>query len=484
MQKLFPISVFFYQIHILQLENYDVRRFVDAVISKIFISDTEKEKDIHWTPKIIAVSLVSIIIFFIFVFFIISGELPNLALDIFVALFLSIALAPLFWIALSLVTILISPLDIIAKERIIYNARKKLQGLDRLKIIAITGSYGKTTMKEVLKTALGRRFRVVATQGSYNTPLGISKEILEKVDENTNIFIVEMGAYYRGDIKKLCSIAQPNISILTGINEAHLERFKDIETTIKAKFEIIEECSPDGKLILNANDPRIISEYKKYIGNQEVLFFNIQNNPLSHYLATNIGFDENGGGFFFTLSREQKEIGIIKTKFAGEYVIGNVITAFIVGGILGMTDAEIQASVSGMKPAEHRLNMQKTPNDMIVIDDSYNGNPEGVKEAIKTLARFKQRRKIYITPGLVEIGDSSNNIHREIGLELGPVADIVFLIENSTTTAIKEGLEESGFNNENLHIYKDKKDAYKELGKITRSGDVVLFQNDWPENYH
>jgi len=483
MLTIFPFSIFFYQIHILQLENYDLGRFVKHIIQHLFNADTEKEKDIKWTTKLTLVSAASIAVLFVPVLYISLGVFPNIILDILISILLCIALAPLFWIVLSLATVLFSPLDLIAKERIIRNARKKLLSFPKIKIVAITGSYGKTTMKDVISTVLGIRYRVVSTKGNYNTPIGISRQILEDIDEDTDIFVVEMGAYKKGDIAELCGIAKPDISILTGINEAHLERFGSIENTVDAKFDIVGHCAADGKIVLNADDKRIVSSYKKYKGNQEVYFFSKEKNELCKYNANKINFDKNGKGISFILDRESKIIGEISTPFIAEYIVGDVISAFIVGGLLGMTDAEIQAGVKHIKQPKHRLNTQKTPNDMIVIDDSYNGNLDGVYSAIEALSRFTSRRKIYITPGLVEVGDMSEELHEKIGVRLGKVADIVFLIENSTTDAIKRGLEEAGFNTEHLYVYKNKQDAYKKLGQMSLSGDVVLFQNDWPENY-
>ena len=479
----FPLLIFFYQIYILQLENYDLGRFIKHIINNLFKADTEKEKDIKWTPKLILVSTTSFLVFFVPILYITLGVFPNTIFDIVVVVLLYAALSPIFWIALSVVTVLFSPLDLVAKERIISNARKKLASFPKIKVIAITGSYGKTTMKDVISTTLGIRYRVVSTRGNHNTPIGISKQILEEINEDTDIFVVEMGAYKKGDIADLCSIAHPNISILTGINEAHLERFGSIENTIDAKFDIVKNCAADGKIVLNADDKRVVSSYKKYKGNQEVYFFSKEENKLCKYRAKEVVFGNDGEGISFILERESKTIGKIETPFVAEYIIGNVIAAFIVGGIVGMTDAEIQAGLKQIKPPKHRLNIQKTPNDMVVIDDSYNGNSEGVREAINTLSKFKKRRKIYITPGLVETGDESEKIHEEIGRQLGAVADLVFLMENSTTKYIIKGLESVSFDKDRLHIHKDKKNAYQELGRIAMPGDVILFQNDWPENY-
>ena len=119
----------------------------------------------------------------------------------------------------------------------------------------------------------------------------------------------------------------------------------------------------------------------------------------------------------------------------------------------------------------------------MIIDDSYNGNPDGVEEAINTLSQFKQRRKIYVTPGLVEMGKKTAEIHYNIGNKLAKVADLVVLIKNSVTPHIAHGLKDGGLDENKIVFYESADQAYKNLNKIVKSGDVVLLQNDWPDNY-
>lgn len=137
----------------------------------------------------------------------------------------------------------------------------------------------------------------------------------------------------------------------------------------------------------------------------------------------------------------------------------------------------------GVEPIAHRLQPLNGANGVLVIDDSYNGNPEGVREAIEVLAEYHDRRRIFLTPGLVEIGAKSASIHREIGAALAKVANLVILIKNSVTPFIYEGLKSAGFNESGVIWYNTAPEAHQDLGKIIKSGDVVLFQNDWGDNY-
>ena len=174
------------------------------------------------------------------------------------ALAASYALVPLLIV---MATALTWPLDRIGKGLIVRKAWAKLALFPNVKIIGITGSYGKTTMKEAVAAVLRERYVVLASPASVNTPVGIARLILEKLDASTEIFVVEMGAHRLGDIRDLCAITRPDIAVVTGINEAHLERFGSIERTRVAKFEIADCARPGAALVLNADDKRIREEY-------------------------------------------------------------------------------------------------------------------------------------------------------------------------------------------------------------------------------
>ena len=151
---------------------------------------------------------------------------------------------------------------------------------------------------------------------------------------------------------------------------------------------------------------------------------------------------------------------------------------------LGLNHQEIEAGLKKIKTPAHRLQpILNREKNILVIDDSYNGNPDGVEEAIKTLSLFKKRRKIFVTPGLVEIGNKSRVVHEKIGKRLNDVANIVILIKDSVSPNIEEGLIKSGFDKENIIWFDSMMEAQNNLGTILKSGDVVLFQNDWPDNY-
>jgi UDP-N-acetylmuramoyl-tripeptide--D-alanyl-D-alanine ligase len=367
---------------------------------------------------------------------------------------------------LIIINTLLYPVDIFVKELMVILAKNKLKKLKNIKVIGVAGSYGKTGMKDLIATVLGEKYQVVKTPESFNTPVGIARTILNQVDDNTEILVIEMGEYYSGDIENICKIAPPQIGVITGINEAHLERLGSIDNSAKTIFEIAQNMKPDGILILNGKDKNVKDNYKKFILDQEVYFYSAKGKA---------EFNEDAPGFIY-----QKMFFPV----LGQYNLDKIDGVIYIAKKLGLTDQEAQNGLKKIKTPAHRLQtVLNREKNILVIDDSYNGNPDGVEEAIKTLSLFKNRRKIFVTPGLVEMGPKSEQVHQRIGKRLNDVVDIVILIKNSVTPGIEKGLLKAGFDKKNIRWFDSMMDAQNSLGSVLKSGDVVLFQNDWPDNY-
>jgi UDP-N-acetylmuramoyl-tripeptide--D-alanyl-D-alanine ligase len=397
---------------------------------------------------------------------------------------------PFYFVLFSGAVLVMYPLDSAVKSNLTKQAQAKLAGMKNLKIIGVAGSYGKTTMKEILRQVLGARFKVQAAPESVNTPVGIARFILEMVTADTEVLVVELGEHYRGDIRELCEIVSPDISVITGINEAHLERMKTVENICATVFEAAEFAKADALVVLNGDDERVVNNYAKYTGGREVRFYGTGRGK-ADYWVTEQKFDEEKLSWQFKV----KSQGEFSLPLLGEYAIGTAVAALAVAEYLGLGVTEVKVGLAGVRPVEHRLQPIQS-GGVLVIDDSYNGNPAGTAEAIKVLSRFKDRRKIYITPGLVEIGAAAAEVHREIGRQLAKVADVVILIKDSVTPFIEDGIVEAG--EKSSHggevkvkilekpqvLWFDTAPAMHEaLKTIIEKGDVVLFQNDWGDQY-
>jgi len=438
MEKINPFAYLYYHLYLLQLEEYDCVRFLKTIIATKGIPKVHLRKKLIFTPKLIIIGILSLA--------------SIIGLSISVSYFFLI-LFYFSFIPVLIVVIVLSPLDSALKQMKIRRAKGVLVGLPKLKIIGVVGSYGKTTMKEAVSTILSQKYRVVKTPENSNTALGISELILNTVNDKTEILVVEMGEYQRGDIKQICSLVKPQIGIITGINEAHLERMGSIENTIAAIFEIAHNMNPDGTLVINDDCVLIHDNYKKNIVHQQVILYS---------------------------SAQDQEI---KSGLLGKYAQGVLQAADAIGRQLGLTYEQIAAGALQIKPLPHRLEPIEGARGVLVIDDSYNGNSDGVREAIYVLSTYTGRRKVYITPGLVESGTLTAEVHRKIGKELSSVATIVVLIKNSVTPFIAEGLLANGFMKENIKWYTSTEAAHADMENIVQPNDVVLFQNDWPDNY-
>ena len=468
-----PVSAALFQIYILQLDEYDIFRYLKK-ISKVK-RGKKQIKPFVWTSKakaIFALSFLQILIA--------SVMISNLNLAFLIILIL--LGFEIFFIPLVISVILLYPLDYFIKHYLVSKATSKIRNLKNLKIIAIAGSYGKTTFKEILYSVLSEKYNVLKTPENVNTPVAISRLILSKLKEEHEIFIVELGEYYKGDIKKLCEITPPDISVVTGINEAHFERLKSIDTTVSTIFEVVTYSKENAVLVLNLADDLVRKNYKKYVKNKKIITFG--DDKKSGLFAFDIKFNENDLTLGFKLNEGNSLIDSFNIPILAKYSLDDIIGSVQIAKILDTPLPFIKRGINKIKPIPHRLepNFDKSKN-IIFIDDTYNANPKGIKSAIEILSEFKNRRKIYITPGMVETGKANRQIHLDIAEYLSKVADIVILIDTSSSCFIKEGLKDNSFPDDKIKIYNHQQDVYDDLNSWTKAGDVVLFQNIWPENY-
>lgn len=353
---------------------------------------------------------------------------------------------------------------------IVKQAQKRLKTHKGIKI-AIAGSFGKTSMREILKTVLSKGKKVAAPPHSYNTPLSIS-QFIQSLEGDEEIVIFELGEYYPGDVRKLCQLVQPQIGIITGVNEAHLTKFKNLRQTTSTIFELSDWL---GKKPLYINGENQLARNKALINH---IFYS--RNGTGEWKVENIHTDLTGVSF--TLVKKNLKFQF-KSKLIGLHQIGPLIAAIDIAYRLGMPLEQIQKGVANTKPFHHRLAPTTDENDIVTIDDSYNGNPDGVKVAIEFLGSLKNHKRFYVTPGLVEMGSRAKTVHEEIGKQLAQAKiENVILIKNSVTEYIERGLKKSNYEGKILW-FDDALSTYAALPHLTIKGDVVLLQNDWPDQY-
>ncbi len=447
-------------IYILQSENYDFKRFLRFAYSRLDWWRLEKRKKIVWTPKARLINIVSVMIFSLLVayFLVKYGSLGALIILLMI-LFLP------FLIGFSL--IIIKPLDIILKARKIKKAKSILES-KRPIVIGITGSYGKTSAKEILNSILAEKFKVLKTPENVNTDIGIANFIIKEKEKlrTSDIFIVEMGAYQIGDIAKICEMVGPDYSILTGINESHLERFGSLENIVNGKFELPERTKKIS--FVNFDDENIKNNLEKFKTGEYV--------KVSADAATAVNIKENFGGLEFVYENEK-----FFTKLLAEHNIVLIILATELARKLGMNLEETRRGVEKIETLPNRLNpIYNNQSNIWIIDDSYNANFDGILSGLEVLERAKGR-KVVLTPGLVELGEKLKEIHKRIGKAYAAEADMVLLIKNSVAPHIIEGMEKNNFRD--YKVYNNTEEAHNDLKNILKFGDTIIFQNDWPDNY-
>ena len=356
----------------------------------------------------------------------------------------------------------------------IKKAKKRLYNQKNLKVIGITGSYGKTSLKNILSTILSEKYKVCKSPLSYNTPLGIAKTILSSLNDSDEIFIAEMGARQKGDIKELCEFVRPQIGIITGIGNQHLLTFGSIDNIISTKCELADFTKNNGyKIYFNVDNDnaKIISEQ---YSNAVCSSLNDEN-----LIVTNINTCKDGSTF--TLSYNGKSVKC-NTILLGKHNISNIVLASKVALDLGLSLEEVSNGISKLLTIPHRLEILKSTSTYTIIDDAYNGSVEGSSVSLDVLAQFDHNRFV-ITPGLVELGGEQKKSNYEFGKKMAQICDYVIIDSQINFESISNGLLDGGFDDKKIIQVGNLNQAVKMLNKYATANDVVLFENDLPDNY-
>ncbi len=393
---------------------------------------------------------------------------------------------------LAFANLLIYPLERTINEAYLFSARKRIKTLNP-KVIGITGSYGKTSTKYILHRILSEKFNTLMTPDSYNTSMGICKVIRGQLVAEHEVFVVEMGAYKRGDIRELCNLAAPQIGILTAVGPQHLERFKSVENIAKTKYELIESLPAGGLAVFNC-DNEICAELanKREQGGNPV--FRYATEPSSsvaaserpQLTATNIRHTNDGLAFTvhpFIDTQAATEVEI-RTQLLGRHNVSNILAAMAVAMACGMTLEEIRAAVAKVEPVPHRLQLASGAGGVTIIDDSFNSNPVGAEAALEVLSEIGDGKKVLVTPGMVELGEKEYEENKKLGERAADVCDLVILVGPMRTLPILDGLKAAAYPNQQIIVALNLEEVKKHLATRVQPGDVVLFENDLPDNYN
>ena len=327
-----------------------------------------------------------------------------------------------------------------------------------------------------MKIILEEKFKVCASPSSYNTPLGIAKTILSNLSENDEVFIAEMGAKQIFDIKELCEIVEPKIGLITGVGNQHLLTFGSVENIVKTKGELAEFVSQTkGKLFVNVDSElskKLAENYSKAITTS----IGVSSGDM---FVQNIKTTSKGSTFELVAKGEVQKC---ETILLGEHNISNILIASRVAFEMGVSLKEISAGIKKLHTIQHRLEIVKSSSTYTIIDDAYNSSVEGSKASLNVLSKFAGS-KFVITPGLVELGDEQYNSNFEFGKNMAEVCDYVIVDYASNFKAISEGLKSANFDENKIIQVANLTQAVELLNKLAKKDDVVLFENDLPDNY-
>ena len=374
-----------------------------------------------------------------------------------------------------LVNLMNRPIEQGIDRHYINDAARILHEMPDLKIIGVTGSYGKTSVKYFLSTLLSCRYNVLHTPGNYNTTLGVVRTIREQMKPFHEIFICEMGAREVGDIKEICDLVHPDYGIITSIGPQHLQSFHTIENIIGTKFELADAVPADGKVFLNYDNEYI----RAHKINKNVVSYGTIEADIN-FRAYDIEVSPRGSSF--KMKDENGDEYEFHTRLVGNHNVQNIAGAIAVAHTLGIPMEKLKYPVKQLESVEHRLQLKKQGN-RIILDDAYNSNKNGFEAALDTLAMFKELR-ILMTPGMVELGEKQYDENKEVGIYAADKCDYAVLIGKEQTKPIQDGLLEAGFAQNRMIVVDTLQEAFQMVNAIPdEKQKVVLIENDLPDNY-
>ncbi|MER2055911.1 MAG: UDP-N-acetylmuramoyl-tripeptide--D-alanyl-D-alanine ligase, partial [Clostridia bacterium] len=320
------------------------------------------------------------------------------------------------------------------------------------------------------------KYYTLVTPASFKSPMGVTKVIRSRLEPGHRVFVAEMGARHVGDIKEMCRLVHPEIGILTSVGPQHLDTFKTLDRVIKTKYELIDALPADGRSFFADDGDICRNLYEKTTREKTISGLDPAYDDV---WAENITYSPEGSEFDLCRKGERTHC---RSQLLGELNIRNILLCASVAFGLGLTSEQIARGIEKIRPIEHRLQLIRNPGGMSVIDDAFNSNIRGARQAFQVLKVFPEKR-IVVTPGMVELGEKEYEMNREFGEAMADCCDRAILVGKKRSQAISEGLLAGGFAESNIHVVSSLDEATTLLRQIVTPGDTVLFENDLPDNY-
>lgn len=336
--------------------------------------------------------------------------------------------------------------------------------LYNIPVIAITGSVGKTSTKDMVANVVNRQFSTLKTEGNYNNHIGVPLTIFRLKEEKA--LVIEMGMNHLGEISTLTKIAKPTVAIITNVGTAHIGNLGSRENILKAKLEIIEGLEENGIIVIN-NDNDLL--HKWYLENKEkyhIITYGIENE--SDYMAENIISKEDGSSYILKGTNQKIEVPI-----GGRHFVENSLCAIAVGNIFKIQLEKIVLGINNFELTKKRMDITALKNDITVINDYYNANYDSMKAALEYLGKIEDKRKIAVLGDMLELGSYSKELHEKVGKEVAKnKIDVLITVGNDAkyiAKIAKEKIKETIECNSN-------EEAIKILNKIKKEKDCILLK--------
>jgi UDP-N-acetylmuramoyl-tripeptide--D-alanyl-D-alanine ligase len=468
-------------LHVFQLEGYKRARFLQWVKAnpdrRLFLSSSPQKKPLVMTGRawriLVAATLLSV-----FGVLIPAGVVHITWGTPWDLITCAVMFALLFFglpRVLVLADVLMSPVQAVINARFLSAARRKLAEVEP-RVLGVTGSFGKTSTKFAIQALVSHPDEVLATPGSFNTPLGVCRTINEQLEPGHRFFVVEMGAYGEGEIAELCRFAKPTIGVLTAVGPAHLERFGSMDAIRRGKYELIESLGRDGTAVMNVDDHEVRQLADR---TTDVRLLRYGLDPEGRPDVTARDVETSGEGTSFTLVTGSDEARV-STRLLGRHALGHILAAVAVATTTGRSLRDLIEPIAALEPVEHRLQVIQGAGGVTVIDDAYNSNPDGAAAALEVLRDMPARKRMVVTPGIIELGPLQDEANATFGRRAAEVADSVIFVAKLNRAALVRGAEGGAAE---VITVDSLEEATQRMQGLLQPGDVVLFENDLPDQY-
>jgi len=458
-------------LHVLQLEQYWPDRYAKWVLSHLFDFSALKKTKLKETYKIRALILMYVLVLML-VYYVAIILLPTyLAVVLFVILNV--------WPVLILVPVVSAikqgekvVLWLVAKDK-----AKKLDKIEGLVRIGITGSWGKSSVKEYLFEILGKKAYTIKTPESYNTLLGVARVIDFELVSKVKYFLAEMGAYRIGDIAQTTSMVKPSWGILTAVGKQHMDRFKTIERVARAKFELVDGIENKSKVLVNWDNEYIKKKIERNDNYKDIVKYSFKDRKADFFVS---GVKIEVGKTKFDVSYKNKKYGF-ETSLFGNVNVENLVAAIGMAMMLKIPVDKIKIAVAKIQATKNRLEVKRIGR-AIVIDNTFSSNVTGFEKAIIDFGKLKGKR-LLITPGIVELGKETKSTHQLLGKKAADVFDEIILVgESDRTRSLQVGIGRSSTKTK-VWFLEDFSKYWQTVKKLAKKYDWILLENDVSENY-